>query len=308
MSVTSPHTVFVPVHPGPERLTFDTVVKAAEVRRALEAAIADGRIEPIELVGARPVDRDDLARIHDPEYVAAVLDGRPERLAGSNGIGWDPHLFAIAAGSAGAIRDAALHAIATGGFVGALSTGLHHARRGRGNGYCTFNGLVVAAQAALDAGARRVLILDVDAHCGGGTASLIEHMTGVEQLDVSLIGFDIYTSLPGCRLVMTQPEDYLSTLADELGRVVDPTGIDLVIHNAGMDVHERAGGLTGMTTAVVAERERMVFGWAARHDLPVAWTLAGGYTSTGFDLTDVADLHLLTPAAAITASRAGVAG
>jgi acetoin utilization deacetylase AcuC-like enzyme len=303
MSATSPHTVFVPVHPGPERLTFDTVVKAAEVRRAIEEAIAAGRIPPVEFVGARPVDRDDLTRIHDRSYVEAVLTGRPEGLAGSNGIGWDPHLFAIAAGSAGAIRDAALHAIATGGFGGALSTGLHHARRGRGNGYCTFNGLVLAAQAAIDAGARRVLILDVDAHCGGGTASLIEDMAGVEQLDVSLIGFDTYTSVPGCRLVMTQPEDYLATLADELDRVVDPTGIDLVIHNAGMDVHESAGGPDGMTTPVVATRERMVFAWAARHGLPVAWTLAGGYTSSGFDLADVAELHLLTPIAALAADR-----
>lgn len=302
MSVTSPHTVFVPVHPGPERLTFDTVVKAEEVRRAIEDAIAAGRLEPVELVGARPVDRSDLCRIHDPAYVDAVLTGRPEGLAASNGIGWDPHLFAIAAGSAGAIRDAALHALATGGFVGALSAGLHHARRGRGNGYCTFNGLVVAAQAAVEAGARRVLILDVDAHCGGGTASLIDGMAGVEQVDVSLIGFDTYTSVPGCRLVMTDPEDYLATLADELDRIVDPAGIDLVIHNAGMDVHERAGGLTGMTTAVVASRERMVFAWAARHGLPVAWTLAGGYRSYEFDLADVAALHLLTPAAAIAAS------
>lgn len=301
MSVTPLHTVFVPVHPGPARLTFDTVVKAAEVRQAIIDAVAAGQLEPIALEPARSASADELARIHDPAYIAAVVSGTPEHRAASNGIGWDPHLFDIAAGSAGAIRDAVLAALATGGFVGALSAGLHHARFERGNGYCTFNGLALAVQAALDAGARRVLVLDVDAHCGGGTASLIAGIDGAEQLDVSLYQYDTFTSTERCRSVLTDPVSYLSTLEQELDAVVDPAGIDLVIHNAGMDVHERAGGVRGMTTAIVAERERMVFAWAARHGLPVAWTLAGGYTSTGVSLREVADLHLLTPAAAIAA-------
>src|SRR5260370_35742530 len=59
------------------------------------------------------------------------------------------------------------------GVAGSLSSGLHHARHARGAGFCTFNGLVIAAREALAAGAASVLILDLDAHCGGGTASLI---------------------------------------------------------------------------------------------------------------------------------------
>ena len=303
MSISPLHTVFVPVHRVPARLTFDTVVKAAEVGQAIGDAVAAGRLERVELVPARPASREELERIHDPAYVAAVVSGTPEHLAASNGIGWDPNLFDIAAGSAGAIRDAALAALATGGFVGALSAGLHHARFERGNGYCTFNGLALAVHAALDAGARRVLVLDVDAHSGGGTASLIADVEGAEQLDVSLIHYDAFEPTERCRSVMTDPAGYLSTLERELDAVVDPAGIDLVIHNAGMDVHERAGGVRGMTTAVVAERERMVFEWAAHHGLPVAWTLAGGYTSAAFSLREVAELHLLTPAAAIAARR-----
>ena len=57
------------------------------------------------------------------------------------------------------------------GVAGSLSSGLHHARREKGAGFCTFNGLVIAAREALTAGARSVLILDFDAHCGGGTRS-----------------------------------------------------------------------------------------------------------------------------------------
>ena len=46
------------------------------------------------------------------------------------------------------------------GVAGSLSSGLHHARRERGDGYCTFNGLAIAAGEALTAGAASVLYPD----------------------------------------------------------------------------------------------------------------------------------------------------
>lgn len=297
------HTIVTPVHPDPAVLTFDTVVKAKEVHAALTEAMDEGDIAPIDLIPARSATVAELARVHDLAYIVAVRTGEPESLAVSNGIGWDPHLFDIAAGSAGSIRDAALEALATGGVVGALAAGLHHARRDRGNGYCTFNGIALALRAVADAGARRALVLDVDGHCGGGTASLINTIPGAEQLDISVHHFDSYVSDDRSRLVMTDGDRYLETLGNELERVVDPAGIDLVIHNAGMDIHEGAGGVSGISSAVVAERERMIFEWARRHQLPVAWTLAGGYTSSGMTLRHVAELHLLTVKAALAASN-----
>jgi acetoin utilization deacetylase AcuC-like enzyme len=78
------------------------------------------------------------------------------------------------------------------GVAGSLSSGLHHARRETGVGYCTFNGLVIAAREALAAGASSVLILDFDAHCGGGTASLIAEDEHVWQVDVAVNSFDYY--------------------------------------------------------------------------------------------------------------------
>jgi acetoin utilization deacetylase AcuC-like enzyme len=296
------HTVVMPQHPDAVALTFDTVVKAREVKEALIDAMSNGQLTEVDLVPARSADSLELVRVHTRQYVDAVRNGEPESIASSNGIGWDPHLFEIAAGSAGAIRDAALEAISTQGFVGALSAGLHHARSERGAGYCTFNGLVVAARAALDAGARRVLILDLDAHCGGGTASIISTLVGVEQVDIAVNTFDRYTSDDQSRLITAVPDSYLQTVEQELNRITDPARIDLVIHNAGMDVHEQAGGPRGIDTDMVALREQMVFEWARSHSLPVAWTLAGGYQSSSFSLRDVAQLHLLTPSAAIAAA------
>ena len=81
---------------------------------------------------------------------------------------------------------AALRWTSRSGCAGALASGLHHARRSHGAGFCTFNGLALATIAAIDAGARRVLVLDLDAHCGGGTDELVGRNPKVRILDVAV--------------------------------------------------------------------------------------------------------------------------
>ncbi|TMQ00956.1 MAG: histone deacetylase, partial [Verrucomicrobia bacterium] len=44
------------------------------------------------------------------------------------------------------------------------------------------------------------------------------------------------------------------------------------------------------------ERDRIVFEFARRHSLPIAWVLAGGYTR---DITKVVEVHLNTFRAAV---------
>ncbi|MFD1812307.1 hypothetical protein [Rhodococcus gannanensis] len=73
------------------------------------------------------------------------------------------------------------------GVAGSLSSGLHHAKADRGDGFCTSNGLVVAARTLLDEGVvRSVLVLDLDAHCGGGTARLGDRDPRIWHADVSV--------------------------------------------------------------------------------------------------------------------------
>jgi acetoin utilization deacetylase AcuC-like enzyme len=70
-------------------------------------------------------------------------------------------------------------------IAGTLSSGMHHAHRTGGLGYCTFNGIALAALTFLDCGADRVLIVDLDAHCGGGTADILGGDDRVSTLDIS---------------------------------------------------------------------------------------------------------------------------
>src|SRR5919108_5506100 len=141
---------------------FATTRKAAWVADSLTAAPIRG----IELVTPRPLTREQLIRVHDPDYVRAVETGVPRFLAESQGFDWDPGLWRMVLSSNGGAVAAALAALEH-KRAGSLSSGLHHARHHTGAGFCTFNGLVLAASEALSAGAQHVLIIDFDAHCGG---------------------------------------------------------------------------------------------------------------------------------------------
>ena len=154
----------------------------------------------------------------------------------------------------------------------------------------------------LEAGASRLLILDLDAHCGGGTHSLVADDERIWQLDVAVNAFDSYAPAPRNTLdLVRSAADYLSTIAARLAELPSRAPrFDLCLYNAGMDPHEGCpvGGMAGITTALIAERERMVFDWCRNQRLPVAFVLAGGYTGPSLDQRGLVELHRLTIAAA----------
>ena len=272
---------------------FDTTRKARWIADSLSKSPAMG----IELAAPDPLTRECVAEVHDPDYVHAVETGFPRSLAESQGFAWDPGLWPMVLASNGGAVAAALDALKS-GMAGSLSSGLHHARFGSGAGFCTFNGLVIAARAALGAGAGSVLILDFDAHCGGGTASLIEHDLGIWQIDVSVSSFDNYPRSGRVWLdVVPEGMDYLPAVRRGLAEA-DRKGVrfGLCLYNAGMDPYEgcSTGGQSGITREVLADRERMVFEWCGSRGVPIAFVLAGGYVGPRLDERGLVDLHRLT--------------
>ena len=190
------------------------------------------------------------------------------------------------------MRDAVAEALRS-GRSGSLSSGLHHARRGAGEGFCTLNGLALGALRALRDVAS-VGILDLDAHFGGGTFEILGEHPQVRLADVSVNGYDRWEPTAPARHhveLVTDPAAYLDAVSRAL-RTLE--GVRCVLYNAGMDVHERAGGLKGLTTEIVRRREALVFGWARARRVPIAFALAGGYRWGGLTLAQVAALHLET--------------
>ena len=86
----------------------------------------------------------------------------------------------------------------------------------------------------------------------------------------------------------------------ELATIANPTDIDVLIYNAGVDPHENCstGGAGGITTETLKARESMVFSWAAKHGVPVAFVFAGGYISASLNEAQLVELHRNTIAAA----------
>ena len=266
---------------------FDTTRKSGEIATAMDEGCAPG----CELVD--PVDFVDLAEelieaTHAPAYVEALRSGEPHDLAGSQGFSWDEGIWDMAVNSTAGVLAATDEALATGGSSGSLSSGLHHARHAGGAGYCTVNGLAMAATHATKLVSGTVVILDVDAHCGGGTNELVGDDGRILHLDLSTSSFDSYRPDGDDQLtVLHGPSDveYLEHVHRHLGRIPDDTG--LVIYNAGMDPHP------GVSAEGLAQRERLVAAWCARNSVPVAFVLAGGYT-WGITMDELVDLHLHT--------------
>ncbi|MCX6896422.1 MAG: histone deacetylase [Verrucomicrobia bacterium] len=60
----------------------------------------------------------------------------------------------------------------------------HHATRNRSMGFCYLNSVAIAALAALDAGAKRVAVLDFDVHHGNGTEDILKNQHGAAFFSV----------------------------------------------------------------------------------------------------------------------------
>ena len=276
-------------------------IDTREKARAVIESLSNDPIPGVQVSTPTPATYDDLVTVHDSRYVEAILTGSPSDLADSNGLGvWTADLARSVVWSTGGVVSAVERALKCRTNAGSASSGLHHARYASGQGFCTFNGLVVAAKRALEMGAGRVLILDLDAHCGGGTASLIDGVSGIEQVDVSVSSYDSYSPTENSKLTMSSGKTYLHDVVNSLAEIDRAQSFDVLIYNAGMDPHEdcRIGGVSGITTNTLRQREEIVFQWANENGIPVAYVFAGGYQGGRLTPADVVALHRLTVSAA----------
>jgi acetoin utilization deacetylase AcuC-like enzyme len=173
---------------------------------------------------------------------------------------------------------------------GSLSSGLHHASFGSGAGFCTFNGLAAAALYAVTAfHATRVLVLDFDAHSGGGTWNIIQRSMpqNVVQIDVSTSLFDTWTPQGESILKYSEVEDYRQLIREALDYARTLKPFDFVIYNGGMDPIN-----DGVSEDVISYRERAVRDFIG--NTPAIFALAGGYTWGGETYEDITAWHRMT--------------
>ncbi|MBE7534348.1 MAG: histone deacetylase [Anaerolineales bacterium] len=127
-----------------------------------------------KLIESKPATREEVARVHNPELVAAlekvcredapgIIDYAPTYVTPSS---FDDAL--LAAGGVIACARAVINGEADNAFAIVRPPG-HHAEPDRAMGFCLFNNVAIGARDALANGIERVLILDYDAHHGNGT-------------------------------------------------------------------------------------------------------------------------------------------
>jgi acetoin utilization deacetylase AcuC-like enzyme len=207
-----------------------------------------------------PATELDFIAAHDREYVMNILEGNAPNGFGNKSMEVAQSLRY----TTGSMLEAADYAILNQTVACSPTSGFHHAGFDFGGGFCTFNGLMVTAiRMKMAHKAERVLIVDMDQHFGNGTQDIIDRM----ELDwVRHI-----TNGQGYRTA----EQALQCA--DLDAVIRSFKPDLILYQAGADIHVKdpLGGL--LTTEQMAERDRLVFRSAMYHNVPLVWNLAGGY-------------------------------
>jgi acetoin utilization deacetylase AcuC-like enzyme len=267
-----------------------------------EAVIAAGLVPPEDLLVPDAATDEQILRAHDAEYLERVKHGglTPQEVR-RIGLPWSPELVERARRSIGGTVAACRAALADGVAVN-LAGGTHHASRDRGQGFCLFNDIVIAARAMQAEGrVRRVVVLDCDVHQGNGTAAIAADDPTIFTFSIhSENNFPLHKGPSDLDIGLedgTGDEAYMAALAGGVRRALELADADLAIYLAGADPYEDdLLGRLALSKAGLAERDRLVFELCRRAGIPVATAIAGGY---GRRIEDTVDIHLQTVCIAV---------
>lgn len=242
-----------------------------------------------------PMPRAWLEAVHDPDYVAEVLDARVSR-AKERRIGFPvtPAVAARAQVVPGGTWLAAKLAL-THGYAANSAGGSHHALADTGAGFCVFNDLAVAAVRLIEEGTvPNIAIVDCDVHQGDGTAALTAGRHGIASYSIHAEkNFPVRKARSTLDVPLadgTGDDAYLAALEETLLPFLDTHRPALILYQAGVDPYagDRLGRLSLTREGLVA-RERLVARLALERGLPLASTVGGGY---GADALEIAGRHV----------------
>lgn len=243
----------------------------------------DAHTFPVTEYCPRPINSEVLKQIHDAKYVEDLVKGTlPLVKMRRIGFPWSEALIQRSLTSLGGTTLVVDKAIEHGVAIH-LTGGYHHAHYDFGSGFCLFNDLVLAASHALThEGIDKVLIVDCDVHHGDGTATLAAGRSDIVTFSVHCEknfpsrkpASDIDLPLP----VGTTSDTYLSTFIPCLTLALAQYQPDLVIYDAGVDIHQDDElGYMNVCQQGIAERDAAVMKACQKHNIPVAAVIGGGY-------------------------------
>jgi acetoin utilization deacetylase AcuC-like enzyme len=269
----------------------------AKYRLLRERVLADGIIAAPDLHEPAAADWDALRLVHTDAYVDGVAHGTlPRETQRRIGFPWSPAMVERARRSVGGTIAAARVALDD-GVAANLAGGTHHSFADRGEGFCVFNDIAVAARALIGEGRiARALVVDLDVHQGNGTAAIFADDPAVFTFSVhGASNFPFHKETSDLDVPLpdgTTDDEYLAALAEHLPLLVEQQRPDLVFYLAGADPYEgdRLGKLK-LTIDGLRARDAFVFATCRAAGLPVAVSMGGGYAP---DIEAIVRIHANT--------------
>ena len=265
------------------------------------------KLPHLELLEAPPASDTQILFAHDPSYLLKVIEGKLSPAEQKEiGFPWSEKMVERSRRSAGATIAAAKTAIKE-GVSGNLAGGTHHAYRNLGSGFCVFNDSAIAARTLQKEihSKLKVAIIDLDVHQGNGTASILQNDSSIFTLSIhGENNFPFKKEFSDLDLGLADGCDdqtYLDALAQSLEQLNQRFKPDFLIYLAGADPHEgdRLGRLE-ISKEGMRLRDEAVFQYALGKQIPVAFSMAGGY---GKDIGSTVEIHYQTIQTALDFQR-----
>ena len=272
------HEDYSPDFPPDHRFPMD------KFRLLRDHLIDTGLTTDAQLFRPQVCPTDILALAHDPGYISRYMEGALSREDQRRlGLPWTEDLARRTVRAVGGSLLTAELALQH-GLACHLAGGTHHAHFDYPAGFCIFNDLAIITQYLLQSGrVDRVLIFDCDVHQGDGTARILEHTD--DAITVSLHcekNFPARKAQSDWDIPLPKglgDDDYLKVVDDTLNYLLPLYQPDLVLYDAGVDVHkDDALGYLQLTDAGVARRDEAVMRHCLGRDIPVMGVIGGGYS------------------------------
>lgn len=248
-----------------------------------ELLLADNIATPEQIHTPNPPPTEWIQLIHTPDYIQGYCNGTLDPKAQRRiGLPWSPALVKRTCTAVGGTILTAQLAL-THGIACNTAGGTHHAFPSYGSGFCIFNDLAIATRVLQTLGlVQKILILDLDVHQGDGTAFIFQNDPTVFTFSMHCeVNFpatkqnsDLDIPLP----VGMDDDAYLQTLAHYLPDILSDFQPDLILYDAGVDIHacDRFGKLA-LTDTGIYRREMQVLSTCIAAGYPVASVIGGGY-------------------------------
>ncbi len=178
-----------------------------------------------------------------------------------------------------------------------IAGGTHHAFNDRGEGFCIFNDIAVAANYLLYHNlVKKIAIIDLDVHQGNGSASLFKNTPNV--FTFSMHGRNNYPFLKEKSDLDIALEDgiddtgYLQLLSTFLPKLIEDHKPEIIFYQCGVDILESDKfGKLKISMDGCMKRDAMVFATARNCNLPIVAVLGGGYSP---NISQIVDAHCQT--------------